>query len=210
MAANEKTSKKKAARKKSARRRVADSSPKKPDPFQPGRWHVNQKDAADFCGVAIQVFQRRGIEPDGKCGRSTYYDLRKVSRWEKDRERRQGFDEGQRARPAELDTIAEDAALAELDWTRERAEGQRLKNAAMRRELAPVRMVTWAISQAGGRIAAALGTLKGKIKRAQPDLGNEALHAIEQIVVECQNTAAEIKLDWDEFDESDLADPRVH
>lgn len=208
MAAKKKTAKKKATKKKALRRKGADSPPKRAPEFKPGRWHVNQKDAADFCGVAIQVFQRRGIHPAGKFGRSTYYDLREISRWERERDRRQAFEEGQRSRPAELDTIAEHTALAELDWTREKAEGQRLKNAAMRRELAPVKMVTWAISQAGGRIAAALGTIKGKVKRAQPELGNEALHEIEQIVVECQNTAADIKLDWDEFDESDLADPR--
>lgn len=205
-ASNRKASGPKATKKKTAKKKTQSTNWVKPEGW------LTQKEAARLAGVSQPMFQRYELEPVERRGRSTYYTEEQVLEHRDQRVSKKAYESGFRdGKSAQLDD-GSDVLLAkeqaELDWTRERAEGQRLKNAAMRRELAPVKMVTWAISQAGGRIAAALGTIKGKVKRAQPELGNEALHEIEQIVVECQNTAADIKLDWDEFDESDLADPR--
>lgn len=204
MAAKKKVTKKAAAKKKPtgrARPNTPPQSPKKTaEKFKPGRWHVNQTDAADFCQVSIQVFQRRGIEPAGRSGRNTYYDLRRLKAWEKDRERKLAFEEGQRSRPASIENMLEETGLAELEWTRERAEGQRLKNAAMRRELAPVDMVTWAIGSIAGQVSAILGTLPTKIKRSMPKLGADEIRIIKSEIVKAQNACAkEVQLRWDEF-----------
>ena len=181
----------------------------------PADW-ITQKEAVKLCRVSTQMFQRYGIEPVDRQGRCTYYTRDQILDWVERRGYKKGFGAGLREGrdaassanlgPAELILEKE---RAELEWTQERAEGQRLKNAALRRELAPVAMVQWAISQAGSQIAAVLGTLKGRVKRAQPSLSSAALHEIEQIAVECQNTAADVRLDWDDFDESDLRDPRI-
>ncbi|HSH27989.1 MAG TPA: hypothetical protein VK972_09540 [Wenzhouxiangella sp.] len=207
-ASNRKASGSKATKKKTAKKKAPGANWTKP-----ADW-LTQTEAAALCRVSVTMFQRYELEPAERRGRYTYYTRDQVLDHIEQRAHRKGYESGLRdgknAAPEDVGDLMEAKERAELDWTRERAEGQRLKNAAMRRELAPVKMVTWAISQAGGQIAAALGTLKGKIKRAQPELSNEALHEIEQVVVECQNAAADINLDWDEFDESDLADPRVH
>lgn len=183
----------------------------KPKPI-PVDW-MTQAAAARFCRVAVQVFQRYGLEPVERRGRCTYYTQAQLLDWIEERGRRKGYEagliEGRKAVPEDAAELLTKQAQAELDWTRERAEGQRLKNTQMRRELAPVAMVSWAISQAGSQIAAVLGTIKGRVKRAQPNLSNDALHELEQAVVEAQNAAAEVRLDWDEFDDADLSDPRV-
>lgn len=200
MAAKKKTAKKKATKKKAVRRTGADSPPKASEKFKPGRWHVNQQDAAEFCGVRVQVFQRRGIPPAGRHGRSTWYDLREIAKWERDRDRKKGFEEGQRARPEGLDTIAEDTALAELDWTRQKAEGQRLKNAEMRRELARIEMIAWSLGSLASQVSAILGTLPAKIKRSMPKLSSDEIRIIKSEIVKAQNACAkECELDWDEF-----------
>lgn len=207
-ASNAKASGAKKTKKKAAKKKARRTNWTKPEDW------LTQRQAAKLSGVSVPMFQRYELEPVERRGRSTYYTVDQVLDHRDKRVFKKGYEsgfrDGRNEPPEDAGDLLAAKEKAELDWTRERAEGQRLKNAAMRRELAPVRMVTWAISQAGGQIAAALGTLKGKVKRAQPELGNEALHEVEQVVVECQNAAADIRLDWDEFDESDLADPRVH
>lgn len=207
-ASNRKAQGPKATKKKTAKKKASRANWTKPLDW------LTQSEAAALCRVSVTMFQRYELDPAERRGRYTYYTQDQVLDLIEKRAHRKGYEagfrEGKNTAPEDVGDVLLDKERAELDWTKQRAEGQRLKNAAMRRELAPVRMVTWAISQAGGQIAAALGTIKGKVKRAQPELGNEALHEIEQVIVECQNTAADIKLDWDEFDESDLADPRVH
>ena len=173
-----------------------------------------QAEAARLFDVTIDMFRRycaeHGLEGQ-RSGRVVLYTDRELldlkAKVQHKKSYQQGLKDGKAELPEDIGDIVLAKERAELAWTQERAEGQRLKNAALRRELAPVAMVQWAISQAGSQIAAVLGTLKGRIKRAQPSLSNAALHEVEQIAVECQNTAAAVRLNWDDFDESDL--PRV-
>lgn len=198
--------KKKAAKKRAAKKKVA-SKPAKPEPFKPERSWLNKREMAESLRISVQAFDRWGVKPISQRHQygEAFYTVRDVVDFAVARERKKH--EKALAHLDAADLILE-KERAELDWTQERAEGQRLKNAALRRELAPVAMVQWAISQAGSQIAAVLGTLKGRVKRSQPSLSNAALHEIEQIAVEAQNTAAAVKLDWNDFDDSDLRDPR--
>lgn len=168
---------------------------------------LNRKQMAAALGISVVAFDTWGVKPAAQRHErgESFYVVRDVldNRLEWQRKRLE------KAAP-DLDAaeLTEAKERAELAWTEARAEGQRLKNAALRRELAPVAMVQWAISQAGSQIAATMGTIKGKVKRAMPSLNNAALHEIEQLAIEAQNVAADVKLDWDDFDESDLRDPR--
>jgi len=206
-ASNARASGAKATKKKTAKKKAQRTNWTKPDDW------MTQSEAAALCRVSVTMFQRYELKPAERRGRYTYYTRDQVLDLIEQRAHRKGFEaglrEGRDATPEDAEGTLVAKEKAELDWTRERAEGQRLKNAAMRRELAPVQMLTWAISNAGSQIGAVLGTLKGKIKRAHPELSTEALHEIEQVAVETQNIATDIKLDWDEFDDSDLTDPRV-
>lgn len=167
---------------------------------------LKKKDMAAALGISLQAFDRWNLDPVARKGRSAYFLVRDVVDYAVARERKK-HEQG----PANLDAaeLLMAKERAELALTSERAENARLKNAALRKELAPVSMVQWAVSQAGSQIAAVLGTLKGRVRRAQPDLSNSVLHEIEKVAVETQNVAASIRLDWNDFDESDLADPRV-
>lgn len=109
----------------------------------------------------------------------------------------------------ELSNLQRAAGHADpLDYDRERcrlvaaqADKEELKVREMRRQLARVELLQYAVADAGQQIAAVLGTVKGRVKRAQPNLSNAALHEIEQLIVECQNTAGQIEIDWDEAPE---------
>jgi phage terminase Nu1 subunit (DNA packaging protein) len=207
-ASNGRASGSKKTKKKTANKKTSGTNWTKPDDW------MTQSQAAALCRVSVTMFQRYELEPAERRGRYTYYTRDQVLDLIEQRAHRKGYEaglrDGRNSTPDDIGDVLEAKEKAELDYTRERAEGQRLKNAAMRRELAPVQMITWAISNAGSQIGAVLGTLKGKIKRAHPELSTEALHEIEQVAVETQNIATEIRLDWDDFDDADLADPRVH
>ncbi len=197
MAAKKKTAKKRAAKKKTT------AKPAAADQFTVERHWLNKSEMAAALGISVQAFTAWGVKPVAQRHRfgEAFYSVRDVVDFAVTRERKK---HERTATSLDAADLIIEKERADLEWTQERAEGQRLKNAALRQELAPVSMVQWAISQAGSQIAATLGTLKGKVKRAQPSLSNAALHEIEQIAVECQNTAADVRLDWDDFDESDL------
>lgn len=178
-----------------------------PEPFEvkPG-WFKTTEIVASL-DVSDTAFKKWKVEPVAREHQygAAYYRLADIlaNRLENQAQRFERPEQDMQA--AEL---REEKERADIQLKREQAEGQRLKNAQMRRELAPVEMVQWAISQAGSQMAAVLGTIKGKVKRAQPDLTNAALHELEQIVVEAQNIAADTRLEWDDFDTSDVTDPR--
>ena len=208
-----------AAKKKASKRRASKATSKKKTAKKkqaapanvPADW-IHQAEAAALCRVSVTMFQRYDLTPAGKQGRYTYYSRDAVLDWIEQRAHKKGFDaglrEGKQAIPDDAGDLLVEQEKARLQLTRAQAVGQELKNAALKRELAPVAMVQWAISQAGSQIAAVLGTMKGRLKRAQPNLTNAALHEIEQMAVEVQNVAADVRLDWDEFDVTDLSDPR--
>ena len=201
MAAKKKTTKKRPTKKKVVAKPAAAGQ------FTVERHWLNKSEMATALGISVQAFDKWGVKPVAQRHQfgEAFYAVRDVldNRLEWQRKKLE---------PPAQDLDAAGLILekehAELEWTQARAEGQRLKNAAMKRELAPVAMVQWAISQAGSQIAAVLGTIKGRLKRTQPNLTNAALHEIEQIAVEVQNVAADVRLDWNDFDLSDLSDPR--
>lgn len=201
MAAKKKTAKKRAAKKKTA------AKPAAAEDFKVERHWLNKSEMATALGISVQAFDKWGVKPVAQRHQfgEAFFSVRDVLNNRMEWQRAKLEPQAQDLDPSGLILEKE---RAELEWTEARAEGQRLKNAAMKRELAPVAMVQWAISQAGSQIAAVLGTLKGRLKRAQPSLTNTALHELEQIAVEVQNVAADVRLDWDDFDLSDLSDPR--
>ena len=202
MAAKKKASKKKAAKKKATRKKVEDGGE-----FKVERGWLNKGEMAASLGISVQAFDKWGVKPVAQRHKygEAYFTVADVIKnrlaWQARK-----FEQSQpQMDAAELMQAKEQA---ELEWTKERAEGQRLKNAAMRRELAPVEMVTWAIGRVCSEISAQLETIPGKVKRALPKLTSSELQLIKREVVKAQNTASEdTSLDWDEFD-ADFTDPR--
>lgn len=198
--ASKKVSKKKATRKK---------EPTKANTI-PAGW-INQTEAAKLCRVSVTMFQRYGIEPAERRGRYTYYALDDVLDFVEQRGYRKGYDtglrEGKDQTPTDLAEILVRKEEAELKWTLERGEGQRLKNEETRRNLAPVEMLTWALGNLAAQVASILEPLPGKIKRRLPKLTNAEIQVIKREIVKLQNVAAESRLDWDEYSAESSRDP---
>jgi phage terminase Nu1 subunit (DNA packaging protein) len=87
--------------------------------------------------------------------------------------------------------------------TRAQADREELRVRELRRELADVRLVSYAIANFGSQARAILETLPGKIKRLQPKLTASDIEQIKREIVKIQNAAADITIDWSEAPEVD-------
>lgn len=217
-AAQKKVSKKKAVKKKAVKkktRQVAKKTARKQAPpraptktIDPA-WYT-QMQVAELLGVSERTVQRWDIPAAARQGIYTYYHIRDVlvaavERAEK-RGHEQGFRAGRDAVPEDLGALLLEKEMAETLRTKEQAENYRLKNEQLRRSLAPVEMLSWALGDLAAQISAVLEPLPGNLKRAAPKLTNAEVHIIQREIVKAQNLAAQARLDWDEYSDNSSSD----
>ena len=200
-----------AAKNKASKRRASKATSKKKTAKKkqaapanvPADW-IHQAEAAALCRVSVTMFQRYDLTPAGKQGRYTYYSRDAVLDWIEQRAHKKGFEaglrEGKQAIPDDAGDLLVEQEKARLALTREQAETQRLKNAQMRRELAPVELLTWALGDLAGQVAPLLTPIPGEIKRRIPKITNAELHVMREIIANALNLCAEVKLDFDAYE----------
>lgn len=81
-----------------------------------------------------------------------------------------------------LDLVQERAALA-----REQREGQAIKNAVARKEYAPVGLLADVLGQAASAVVGRFDQLEGTLRKACPDLPDEAKTAVLQVIAAARN-----------------------
>ena len=81
-----------------------------------------------------------------------------------------------------LDLVQERAALA-----REQREGQAIKNAVARKEFAPVGLLADMLGMAASSVVDRFDQLEGSLRKACPDLPDEAKTTIQQIIASARN-----------------------
>lgn len=113
-----------------------------------------------------------------------------------------------------LDLVQERAALA-----REQREGQAIKNAVARKEYAPVGLLADVLGQAASAVVGRFDQLEGTMRKACPDLPDEAKTAVLQVIASarnewirstsrlvCESVDAMLEADEDEGDEEQLGE----
>lgn len=167
--------------------------PTKPDPS----W-LNKTAMAKACGVSVQAFAAWGVEPVEKLGGQAFYRVQDViaNRIEHDRRRRKADSP---AADPDRESLERATAEEKLALAREQREGQALKNAQMRRELAPVGVIEWALQKVAGQISAILESIPPKVKKVVPRLTAQEVEHIAREVVKAQNAAARVTVDLDEY-----------
>lgn len=170
--------------------------------IQPGWLPKNQM--AKALGISVQAFDKWDVEPVAKHGREVFFAVLDVVRFREQRaadierrkwERYVGTDPGDNP---EAILLAKEKA--ELRLTEERAETQRLKNAELRRELAPVEMLTWALGDLASQVVPLLTPIPGEIKRRIPKVTNAELHMMREVIANALNLVAEVRLDFDAYE----------
>lgn len=165
---------------------------KKPLTPQPG-W-LNKREMAASLGISVQAFAAWRVEPVARIGREAFFSARDVvaNRIEHQAERSKRGDESQ-GDPASNLEIQRELLI------REQREGQALKNAEMRRELAPVGVIEWALGRVAQQLSAQLDSLVPRLKRSAPFLTAANLEQVTREVVKAKNAAARIQVDLDEY-----------
>jgi len=102
---------------------------------------------------------------------------------------------------ASTDTGGIDYHVERARLTKAQAEGQEIKNAVLRRELAPVDALEWVLSKTAGQISAQLDAIPMRVKRRDPKLKVKQIELITREIVNCQNACANLSLDLDEYDD---------
>ena len=82
----------------------------------------------------------------------------------------------------DLDLVQERAALA-----REQREGQAIKNAVARREYAPVGLLADVLGMAASAVVDRFDQLEGALRKACPDLPDEAKTTVQQVIANARN-----------------------
>lgn len=81
-----------------------------------------------------------------------------------------------------LDLVQERAALA-----REQREGQAIKNAVARKEYAPVGLLADVLGMASSAVVDRFEQLEGALRKACPDLPDEAKTTVQQVIAAARN-----------------------
>lgn len=81
-----------------------------------------------------------------------------------------------------LDLVQERAAL-----TREQREGQAIKNAVARKEFAPVGLLSDVLGMASSSVVDRFDQLEGALRKACPDLPDEAKTTVQQVIAAARN-----------------------
>lgn len=106
-------------------------------------------------------------------------------------------DRGESPRGTSDEEVSDSTELALL--RREQRIGQELKNAQLRRELAPIDVLEFSLNKAGSQISAILEAIPQKVKRRVPSLQHAQIEIIKREVVKCQNMASRVTVNLDEY-----------
>ncbi len=151
---------------------------------QPELHWLNKTQMAASLGVSVQAFDKWGVQPVCKVGRSVYFDTRSVL------ENRLAHEASKQQPTSHEDLDEGSIEFEKYRLTKAQADGQELKNELARGEVAPVELQSFVIGKCLAESAGVLDTLMLTIKRKHPELAAVQLENIKREIVKSQNAIA--------------------
>ena len=162
-------------------------------PSKPHKSWLNRGNLVASLGISGTAFDRWGVEPVARIGRESFFRVADVPRNRLDRQaevRGDGVD----------DSSADDEQQAEKTMLiREQRIAQELKNAQVRKELAPVHLISWTLANVCSQISAILDSIPLKVKNILPRLSAAEVEHIRREIIKAQNAAASVTVNFDEY-----------
>lgn len=153
-----------------------------PDPS----W-LNKSQMAASLGISVQAFDKWGVQPIARIGRSAYFDVRSVLD-------NRLANTAARSNPDEIEGIDpyidQKRDQEEYLLTRERRIGQQQKNEIAARKVVPSEFAIFTLSKIAAEIAAILDTLPLTMKRKHPDLETRHLDTLMRELARARNKAS--------------------
>ena len=151
---------------------------------QPEPHWLNKTEMAASLGISVQAFDKWGVKPVAKIGRSVYYDCRSVVSNRIDNEL-------QKQQPAEDEEV--DPSKLEYQryrLTKEQADAQELKNQKERGEVVETEFATFTLSRIAAQIGSILDSVPLNMRRKFPELETKHIEHLKREIVKAQNIAA--------------------
>lgn len=157
---------------------------------------LSQQEMANTCAISLSAFQKWQVKPVARVGRKTFYTVQDVlaNRLEHNQKL---LDQLPRPEAPGAAEIAQREARIAL--MRAQAEGQELRNAQLREELAPVGLIAWVIDQAGQGISRHLAGIPAAVKKRCPKLRPTDMKILQAEIVKAQRAAADMSVDLDQY-----------
>ena len=155
---------------------------------------LNKTQMSKALGISTQAFDKWGVDPVGKVGRETFFLVANLvdNRLEYHNQKHptRKFD------PKEF--VAQRTRL-----TKAQADAQEMKNAVMRRELAPVELLEMALATMSAQVSSILQSIPARVKKRVPSLTATQLGHISREITKAQNAASKAELPWDDVPDFD-------
>ena len=174
-----------------------------PDPC----W-LNKSQMAASLGISVQAFDKWGVQPVARIGRSAYFDVRSVlDNRLANTAPRHSPEEGSEEFEPQLERKREQE---EYLLTKERRIGQQQKNEMGARKVVPSEFAIFTLSKIAAEIASILDTLPLTMRRKHPDLETRHLDTLMRELARARNKASGLddklpELLYDFFDSIDSA-----
>lgn len=151
---------------------------------QPESHWLNKTEMAASLGISVQAFDKWGVKPISKIGRSVYYDCRSVvsNRIENELAKQQPQDD-EEVDPSKLE-------YQRYRLTKEQADSQELKNQKDRAEVVETSFSTFTLSRIAAQIGSILDSVPLNMRRKFPELETKHIEHLKREIVKAQNIAA--------------------
>jgi len=151
---------------------------------QPEPHWLNKTEMAASLGISVQAFDKWGVKPISKIGRSVYYDCRSVvsNRIENELAKQQPQDD-EEVDPSKLE-------YQRYRLTKEQADSQELKNQKDRAEVVETSFSTFTLSRIAAQIGSILDSVPLNMRRKFPELETKHIEHLKREIVKAQNIAA--------------------
>ncbi|OCH31826.1 DNA-packaging protein [Aliivibrio fischeri] len=151
---------------------------------------LNKSAMAASLGISVQAFDKWGVEPIAKVGRSVYYTVANVVHNRVSHEIEKYQPRIHESQPDEVDGKSMDHERLRL--TSAQADGQELKNAKDRREVIETDFNIFCLSKISSEVASILDTVPLSFKRRFPELEAKHIEHLRRDLVKAQNIAADL------------------
>jgi len=156
---------------------------------------LNATNMAKALGISRATLQTWGIQPIKVVKGCNYFLVEDVLKNRIDHHIRKT----KRSDGMSSDDANEAMAAAKLEEVTERAENLAIKNALLRKEVAPINVLETALGQVCAQIAATLESIPVNVKRRNSRLESNDINIIKEEIVKCQNLAAGVSIDMDKL-----------
>ncbi|MBY6104897.1 terminase small subunit [Ferrimonas balearica] len=147
---------------------------------------LNKSQMAASLGISVQAFDKWGVEPCGKIGRSVYFDARSVVD-------NRLANQSAKHQPTSVDDL-EEGSIDYERWrlTKAQADKVEMENEIARHEVVPVDFATYALARIAAGLVGILDTLPLNLQRRDPSLTTTSLENLQRELAKARNECSRL------------------